>query len=37
MTVISYISHHMVVFYVRELDVILYIGNDVSFCKKCTI
>jgi hypothetical protein len=37
MTVILYLGHHMVVFYVRALVVILYIGHEVPFCKKCTI
>jgi hypothetical protein len=34
MTMILYLDHRMVVFYVRALVVVLYIGNEVSFCKK---
>jgi hypothetical protein len=37
MVAILYLGHNVVFFYVRALVVILYIGNDVPFCKKCTI
>ena len=37
MTAILYLGHHMAIFYVRALASILYIGQKVSFCKKCTI
>jgi hypothetical protein len=36
-TSILYLSHHMVIFYVRELATILYIWHEVPFCKKCAI
>jgi hypothetical protein len=37
MNSILYLGHHMVVFYVRAPVVIMYIGHDVSYCKKCII
>ena len=37
MTSILYLGHPMEKIYVRELVAILYIGNDVPFCKKCIV
>jgi hypothetical protein len=37
MSVILYLGHHMALFHVWALVVILYIGHDVPFCKKCTV
>jgi hypothetical protein len=37
MTAILYLGHHMGVFYVKALVVVLYIRHEVPFCKKCKI
>jgi hypothetical protein len=37
MSVILYLGQHMSLFHVWALVVILYIGHDVPFCKKCIV